>query len=156
MFIVSTTFRIWPALSKNNDISGNLCLFSLYGSYFFLIYVRKPLKNDAEVQILLDVKDVIKTLGSFKIEAHSVRPIFLPIHSKDVVGSVVLSFRSKSKQLENLFKLRISVKVRCILQSVNSEGSFPVSHLDQDISLLMCTVIRKKESRGAYGTAVSM
>ncbi len=60
---------------------------------------------------MMDTKDVINTIGSFSVQAHSLRTIFIPIHSHGSAGHCVLSFKSKSKELEKLFKIRISVKV---------------------------------------------
>ena len=76
-----------------------------------LIIFRKALKTNADVQVMMDTKDVINTIGSFSVQAHSLRPIFIPIHSHGSAGHCVLSFKSKSKELEKLFKIRISVKV---------------------------------------------
>ena len=98
------------------------------------------MRYDTEVQILLDVKGVINTIGSFKVDAHSVRPIFIPIHSHNTAGHCVLSFRSKSKELENLFKLKVTVKVNLnaftIESLINSFFGFRTTIREIFISIL--------------------
>ncbi len=59
----------------------------------------------------LDDPEIIESIGSFKIDAGTKRTIFIPLHSKHVAGHCVVTFHSKSKELENLFQHRIKIKV---------------------------------------------
>ena len=79
----------------------------------FLIFFRRELEDTTSIKIGFDDPDIIETLDTFTVYSHSSRSIFIPIHSKDVAGHCTMSFtsNSKSKELKNLFKLKIRIKV---------------------------------------------
>ena len=69
------------------------------------------LKEEAEVTVTVDNPYIIEIVPSFKVKAGSLQPIIIPLHTKHSAGHCVLSFHSTSKELDNLFRIRIKVKV---------------------------------------------
>lgn len=78
---------------------------------YISLFSRKALRKAADVKVVLDDPDILETIGSFTVQANSARTVFLPLHSRMMAGHCVMSFHSKSPELENLFKIRINIKV---------------------------------------------
>ncbi|KAK2156231.1 hypothetical protein LSH36_218g02008 [Paralvinella palmiformis] len=97
------------------EVSSTHVIFEIGSGSFISLTPTKPLKESAEIKIMLDDPDIIDVaMNSFTIEALSTpRNYFIPLHSKHVAGHCVVSFKTSSKlpELENLFKVRIQVKV---------------------------------------------
>jgi len=72
---------------------------------------RHPVFRTTTVTILLSDDNIVRTIGSFNLEPFSDHQIFIPIHSKDVAGQCVMSFKSNSGGFDGLNLLRIEITV---------------------------------------------
>lgn len=108
-------------LSSEEDEGGKDVPFTVYptrtviceigaGSYI-LLKPKHPLLTTTTVTIMLSNDNIVRTIGSFKLEPFSDHQIFIPIHSKNVAGHCVMSFKSNSEGLDGLHLLRIQITV---------------------------------------------
>ena len=76
-----------------------------------MFYFSKKLKKPAVVQVQFDDAEIIDTFGSFVVREASLKNVFIPLHSKKIAGHCTLSLRSDSKELRDLYRLQVHIKV---------------------------------------------
>ncbi|XP_074643521.1 uncharacterized protein LOC141900501 [Tubulanus polymorphus] len=97
--------------SSSLVLSAEFILFERTSGGYLSVQPQFPLPNGARVKVILSDPNIIDTIETFVIPEFSTKSIFLPLQSKGKAGLCTITFKSKEKDLDDLYKLHVNVKV---------------------------------------------